>query len=400
MDITRTYRIMIGAPSDMKKEVEIAKNIINHWNDINSNRENTVLLPLHWEVSAYPATGKHPQKIINEQVVAKSDMFIGIFGKKLGSPTENYLSGTVEEINEHLQCGKKVMMFFCSDRKNLGDVNQTQHKRLLTFKRQIVERALWVEFNGVQHFKTQLTDKLQLYLNDNWLKEKFTMDIPKGEVCKVRNVSEVVLKHDTLRPYDLIRNARREVIFHAAIYPKYIIESQYNTAVKSFLNKNREAHVTVLLSSMTAAWASEFGMALRCYETKSDYVNEVERSKTFFERLDSNRVSVGITESLPFVPMIIIDNHILLGHYCHSQHFAPEGIWIHLYCEKVPKMVAFLRSAGEARHSRELRDNYIKLLTEEEMAIFRYVEEVFYAIEKSTINPSDKNKLSVKRMTL
>ena len=106
------YKIMIGAPSDIEEEVSIAMNIIHHWNDINAEKQKTVLLPLHWSISSYPAIGMHPQKAINKQVVSKSDLLICIFGAKLGTPTNDYASGSVEEIEEHLKAGKPVMIFF------------------------------------------------------------------------------------------------------------------------------------------------------------------------------------------------------------------------------------------------------------------------------------------------
>ena len=92
------YKIMIGAPSDIKEEVNIAIDAIYHWNNINAEKQKTVLLPLHWSISAYPIIGMHPQKAINQQVVNKSDLLICIFGAKLGTPTQDYASGSVEEI--------------------------------------------------------------------------------------------------------------------------------------------------------------------------------------------------------------------------------------------------------------------------------------------------------------
>ena len=45
--IARVYRIMIGAPSDIKEEVQIAKDVINEWNYVHTELHHKVLLPLH-----------------------------------------------------------------------------------------------------------------------------------------------------------------------------------------------------------------------------------------------------------------------------------------------------------------------------------------------------------------
>ena len=170
--IARVYRIMIGAPSDIKEEVQIAKDVINEWNYVHTELHHKVLLPLHWSISAYPNSGKHPQKIINEQVVDKSDLLICIFGSKLGTPTDTDISGSVEEINEHLKAGKVVMIFF---RKNLeieslDDMPQVE--KLLKFKESIKGNALFEEYEK-NRFKSILSQKLQLFLNDTWLNSNY-----------------------------------------------------------------------------------------------------------------------------------------------------------------------------------------------------------------------------------
>lgn len=170
--IARVYRIMIGAPSDIKEEVQIAKDVINEWNYVHTELHHIVLLPLHWSISAYPNSGKHPQKIINEQVVDKSDLLICIFGSKLGTPTDTDISGSVEEINEHLKAGKDVMIFF---RKNLeieslDDMQQVE--KLLKFKESIKGNALFEEYEK-NSFKSILSQKLQLFLNNTWLNPNY-----------------------------------------------------------------------------------------------------------------------------------------------------------------------------------------------------------------------------------
>ena len=57
------------------------------------------LLPLKWEDDAAPYMGRHPQTTINKQMCDKSDLLIALFKTKLGTPTEQFESGTVEEIN-------------------------------------------------------------------------------------------------------------------------------------------------------------------------------------------------------------------------------------------------------------------------------------------------------------
>lgn len=203
--IARVYKIMIGAPSDIKEEMQIAKEVIHEWNYINTERNHKVLLPLHWSISTYPSSGKHPQKLINEQIVDKSDLLICIFGSRLGSPTDTDISGSVEEINEHLKAGKDVMIFFRRN-LNISSINDLQQTtKLLEFKENIKGKVLFEEYNDEKEFKPLLTNKLQLFLNDNWLNpnykaketenEKVDLSLDKTEVNILCSATDYISVH-------------------------------------------------------------------------------------------------------------------------------------------------------------------------------------------------------------
>ena len=156
------YKIMIGCPSDIKDEIQIAKEVLYHWNNLYSEQNRIVLLPSHWSISSYPTMGKQPQKSINEQVVEKSDLLICIFGSKLGTPTDTEISGTVED----------VMIFFKKSVDDITAVEPLQLQKINDFKDSIKNEALWCEFSKTDDFRNELSDKLQLYINDKWIKRE------------------------------------------------------------------------------------------------------------------------------------------------------------------------------------------------------------------------------------
>ncbi|WP_353622123.1 hypothetical protein [Halocella sp. SP3-1] len=61
---------------------------------------------MHWETSAFPESGKRPQALLNKQIVNDSDAAIAIFWTRFGTPTEEYDSGTEEEIEKMLKSDK------------------------------------------------------------------------------------------------------------------------------------------------------------------------------------------------------------------------------------------------------------------------------------------------------
>ena len=129
------YKIMFGAPSDIKEEYNAFVDIVHKWNNLHSEKYGIILMPLHWSTNSYPLTGKNGQKIINDEVVSKSDLLICVFGSKLGTATDTHDSGTVEEIDEHLKSQKDVMIYF---KKSINidpdNFNPTQLENLRAFK--------------------------------------------------------------------------------------------------------------------------------------------------------------------------------------------------------------------------------------------------------------------------
>lgn len=176
------YRIMVASPSDIQEEIKVAFNVLNHWNDLHSEKSRMVLLPLHWSISSYPAAGNHPQKLLDKQVVEKSDLLVCVFGAKLGTPTDTEISGTVEEIKEHRKAGKDVMVFFKLSIDNITSVDLEQLQKIKDFKETIKNDVLWCDFSDANDFEQKLSDKLQLYVNDHWLGN--TMNLEHKEDLK------------------------------------------------------------------------------------------------------------------------------------------------------------------------------------------------------------------------
>lgn len=170
----KVYRVMIGAPSDIKEEIQMVHDAIYRWNALHSECSKIVLLPLHWSINSHPLAGNRPQEILNEQLVGKSDLLICVFGTRIGTPTGEAFSGTIEEINEHLKAGKDVMMFFKQTLDSISSLDPSQLQKLNEFKNSIKNKALLVDYQNTNVFESLLFDKLQLYINNHWLKEQQT----------------------------------------------------------------------------------------------------------------------------------------------------------------------------------------------------------------------------------
>ena len=118
--------VMIASPSDVATERQNIRDIVNGWNAVHAQDRHLVLLPCAWETHASPVMGNRPQAIINKQLLKQCDLLVAVFWTKLGSPTGEAVSGTVEEINEHVAGGKPAMIYFSDAPVRPDSVDDTQ----------------------------------------------------------------------------------------------------------------------------------------------------------------------------------------------------------------------------------------------------------------------------------
>lgn len=133
--ITKTFKVLISCPKDIQEEKDTVKQAIMEWNSINSHRENIVFLPMSWDINSAPKmSNSGPQKIINKQLTDKADYVIAIFRSRLGTATESFMSGTVEEIAKVHKRGKPASVYFLNDINSINNIDTDQLSRLQEYK--------------------------------------------------------------------------------------------------------------------------------------------------------------------------------------------------------------------------------------------------------------------------
>lgn len=160
------YRILIASPSDVDEEREVASRIIQDWNDLNSFSKKIVLLPVKWETHSSPSYGIRPQEAINKQIVDDCDLLIGFFWTKIGTPTGEDLSGTIEEIKRVSKAGKPVMLYFSKRGKDPSQIDITQLESLNKFKEEVYKIALVENYNSLVDFRDKITRQLEMKIRE------------------------------------------------------------------------------------------------------------------------------------------------------------------------------------------------------------------------------------------
>ena len=158
--------VMIASPNDVSEERQLVRDAIYEWNAIHSKQFGVMLNPVGWETHIAPEMGSRPQEIINKSILNNSDILFGLFWTRLGSPTGEYVSGTVEEISKH--CKNKKLASIYISRKSYPDNIDLQQLQLLRDQTQIWLKDGLLEFYDDQSvFKQKIKDHLSLHIQQN-----------------------------------------------------------------------------------------------------------------------------------------------------------------------------------------------------------------------------------------
>jgi len=158
---------MIASPGDVAEEREAIREVIHDWNDVNASSQGIVLTPVGWETHSSPELGARPQELINERLLKECDLLIAVFWTRLGSPTGEASSGTVEEIEEHIAAGKPAMLYFSSKPVAPASIDADQYAAVKEFKKSVRDKGLIDEFDNLDQFRRKLAKQLQLCLLHN-----------------------------------------------------------------------------------------------------------------------------------------------------------------------------------------------------------------------------------------
>lgn len=219
---SKVYRVLIATPSDVGEEREIITNAIQNWNDLNSFSKKVVLLPLKWETHTAPDYGERPQEIINKAIVDECDILVGCFWTRIGSPTGEEESGTIEEIKRVSESGKPVMLYFSKRGKDPSQIEIDQLQKLNIFKESIKSKALIEEYISIIDFRDKLARQLEIKVRElekNNSTNKVDVNasfvsIDDETLCEKKLTEKIVIPYIDYNEVEKIIQKKQEYIEH------------------------------------------------------------------------------------------------------------------------------------------------------------------------------------------
>ena len=206
------YKVIIASPSDVAAERNIIREVLSEWNTVNSDMRKIVLLPVAWETHTSPEMGDKPQSIINKQILQDCDLLVGVFWTRIGTATDTYASGTVEEIEEHLKAGKPIMLYFSNVPVRLDSVDNEQYTALKTFEESCKTRGILESYIDLNDFRNKFYRQLQLKINqEDYFKEELptpdNLFVSEMQIPNIPNISreaQVLLKEASQDPHGIL----------------------------------------------------------------------------------------------------------------------------------------------------------------------------------------------------
>lgn len=205
------FPVMIASPGDVHEERNIVRDIIHEWNDLHSSSSSFVLLPVGWDTHSTPDLGGRPQELINEQVLKQCDLLVGVFWTRIGTPTGEAESGTVEEIQNHVQSGKPAMIYFSTAPIAPQSIDNEQFARLTKFKNWCKTQGIIEEYDNLSSFSDKFRRHIHIVVRDNkYLRSKGGSQDTDGEQLLSLHREQSAENHDA--SFGLSEEARQLLI--------------------------------------------------------------------------------------------------------------------------------------------------------------------------------------------
>lgn len=166
------YKCLVISPSDVEDARDAIVAALLDWNAHAGEGLGVKVEAVRWESHTRPEMGGVAQDIINRQIVDGCDFGIAVFWSRLGSPTANHASGSVEEIERLLEKGTSVMVYFCDAPVPQQALKDDQFARLQSIKDAYRSRGLLANYSTVEELRRVLPLHVNGLLNNLLIQQR------------------------------------------------------------------------------------------------------------------------------------------------------------------------------------------------------------------------------------
>jgi len=157
------YDLLLSCPGDIIDLKDIVKGCIEDFNRLYGKLNNINIELKHWSTDSYPQSGGKPQELLNNQFIHECDACVALFANKFGTPTDEYESGTEEEIEDMISSGKQVFLYFVERPVDPTKIDLEQLAKVRSFKEKYTDKGIYWPVKSDEEFRRLFLNHLTLY---------------------------------------------------------------------------------------------------------------------------------------------------------------------------------------------------------------------------------------------
>jgi hypothetical protein len=241
----KLYRVLIASPSDVAEERQIIREEVERWNSLHSESTKIVLQATGWETDATPDLAERGQAIINRQLVDTCDFLIGVFWTRLGTPTPEAESGTVEEIERCINEGKRCIVYFSDKKQQPSQLDQNQYQQLKKYREALQKKGLVRNFKTSDEFQKLVFNHITSAIQDITKAALEQLAIEKT----AKNVEQALNLHPSEYKVSAVSELSFGTLLDAQLSVKEILKSQFGIQELEDIKDKEIANIKATLAS-------------------------------------------------------------------------------------------------------------------------------------------------------
>lgn len=198
------YNLLISCPGDIKVEVDLIETAVKEFNELYAEPLGITIKTNYWRKSSYAQSGGKPQELLNKQFINKCDAAVAIFWTRFGTPTDEYGSGTEEEIENMLKSKKQVFMYFSDKPLSPSQMSNSEYKKVLDFRDKYKDCGLYFTYSTDDEFRKLFFAHISMYfLSDKKIRDTTSKFVSK---LKLMGIDEEGNLNNKLSIYPFVLN--------------------------------------------------------------------------------------------------------------------------------------------------------------------------------------------------
>ena len=157
------YDLLLSCPGDVLDLKDTIDACVKSFNASIGEANNIRIELKHWSTNSFSQFGDKPQNILNTQFVNDCDLCVALLGTRFGTPTDNYDSGTEEEIEKMLEQNKQVFLYFVERNVDPSKIDVEQYKKVQEFQTKYAEKGVYTIVKTADELRTSFQNALSLY---------------------------------------------------------------------------------------------------------------------------------------------------------------------------------------------------------------------------------------------